>query len=352
MTEQVRDNAYTIDASRNLKVWLNENRCTIAFSTYQHGALFLIGLDQSGKLTQSVHRFARCMGFHADARKIWVSSVHQLWRFGNEAGDLARAQGVDRVYRPRVSFITGDIDIHEMTEDASGRLVFVNTLFSCLATHSVEQSFEPVWKPPFISKLAAEDRCHLNGLASRDGQSAYVSALAASDVVSGWRDHRLDGGVLIDVASGEFVARGLCMPHSPRWALGRLWVLNSGQGSFGTVDLSDGKFTEVTFCPGYARGMRIIGKHAVIGLSRPRSKGAFGGLPLAARLEKHRIEARCGVIVVDLETGNIVEWMFISGSISEIFDVGVLEGTRRAVMLADPKQAPSQLLSFRETTGS
>ena len=59
--------------------------------------------------------------------------------------------------------------------------------FGCLATLSERASFQPLWRPPFLSGLVPEDRCHLNGLAMRDGQPAYVTAVAASDVADGWR---------------------------------------------------------------------------------------------------------------------------------------------------------------------
>ena len=107
---------------------------------------------------------------------------------------------------PQVGYVTGDLDIHDLAVDGSsaegsgapaggGRLVFVNTLFSCLATVSEKQSFLPLWRPPFVSKLAAEDRCHLNGLAMRGGKPAWVTAVSESDVADGWREGpKLDKG--------------------------------------------------------------------------------------------------------------------------------------------------------------
>lgn len=337
---------YVMEASRNFKQWLAENRCSVAFSTYQMGAFFLIGLKPDGTLSQSTHRFSRCMGLSVGKETIWAASLHQLWRFANHAGDLAREQGFDRVYRPRVAYVTGDLDIHEMAETADGQLVFVNTLFSCLAVPSETRSFRPVWQPSFITKLAAEDRCHMNGLAMRDGRPWAVSAVAQSDVANGWRDHRRDGGVIIEVATHEILGRGLSMPHSPRWALGRLWVLNSGRGAFGHIDPATGNFEEVAFCPGYARGMGIIGRYAVIGLSRPRESGAFSGLELDDRMKHHRIEPRSGLMIVNLETGSAVEWLNIKGSISELFDVAVIPETRRPAIMADPKRQGSQLVDF------
>src|SRR5258705_76299 len=93
----------------------------------------------------------------------------------------------------------------------------------------------------------------------------------------------------------ENVASGLSMPHSPRLYDGRLWLLNSGTGEFGTVDRASGAFTPVAFCPGYARGLAFAGRHAVIGLSRPRRNRTFEGLALDERLSAKDAVARCGL---------------------------------------------------------
>src|SRR5262249_29478043 len=144
-------------------------------------------------------------------------------------------EGYDAVFVPQVAHYTADLDVHDLAYGADGRLVFGNTLFSCLAGASESHSFRPIWKPFFISRLAAEDRCHLNGLALKDGRPAYVTAVAETDLADGWRDNRVSGGVVIDVATGEIVCRALSMPHSPRLHDGRLWLLNSGTGEIGTA---------------------------------------------------------------------------------------------------------------------
>ena len=118
------------------------------------------------------------------------------------------------------------------------------------------------------------------------------------------------------------------MPHSPRWHDGRLWVLDSGTGRFGTVDLAAGRFEEVAFCPGYARGLCFVDGHAVIGLSEPRDNKTFGGLPLDSELAKRNAAARCGLIVVDLKTGDTRHWLRLQGVVSELYDVVALEAQR------------------------
>ena len=216
-----------------------------------------------------------------------------------------------------------------MTVEASGRVVFVNTLFGCLATISETHSFVPLWKPPFLSRLAAEDRCHLNGLALEHGMVKFVTAVSQSDVADGWRDRRNDGGCVIDVKSNEIIATGLSMPHSPRVYRNKLWLLNSGTGHFGFIDRSTGCFERVAFCPGYLRGLSFHGDYAIVGLSKSRENKTFSGLELDNNLQSGDAEARCGLQVIDLNSGDVVHWIRIEGVVSELYDVVVLPGVVR-----------------------
>ena len=268
---------------------------------------------------------------------MYLSTLFQLWRFDNALEPGQAYQGYDRLYVPQVAWTTGDLDVHDVAEDGKGRIVFVNTLFGCLATPSESASFVPLWRPPFLSRLAAEDRCHLNGLALKDGRAAYVTAVSRSDVADGWRDRRTGGGVLVDVAADEVVLEGLSMPHSPRWHDagdgGRLWLLDSGTGWFGHADLEAGRFERLTFCPGYSRGLAFHGPFAVIGLSKPRENRTFTGLPLDEELVRRDAEPRCGLMVVDLRTGDAVHWLRIEGVVEELYDVAVLPGVRRPMAI-------------------
>lgn len=318
-----------IAGSRNFAAWLREERASLAFTTYQSGKLFLIGVKPDGKLSIFERTFERCMGLavSADAQTLWMSSVYQLWRFENALPPGRRApEAYDALYVPQVAYTTGDVDAHDIALDREEWPVFVNTLFSCVAAPSESHSFRVVWQPPFISKLAAEDRCHLNGLALREGSPAFVTAVSTSDVHEGWREHRRDGGVIVDVASGEIVAQGLSMPHSPRWHEGKLYVLNSGAGELCAVEPAGGKLEPICFCPGYARGLAIRGHFAVIGLSTCRENRTFSGLPLDDALAAKNVAPRCGLLVVDLRTGDIAHSLTLTGIVRELYDVALLPG--------------------------
>lgn len=322
-----------VSASRQFPQWLAESGISLAFTTYQAGKVFLIGLDEANRLSIFERTIPRCMGLTIHGNSLYVTSLYQLWRFENslEAGE--KHEGYDRLYLPQVGWVTGDLDMHDLAVDADGRIVFVNTLFGCLATVSETHSFAPLWRPPFISRLAAEDRCHLNGLAMESGQARYVTSVAETDVVDSWREHRREGGVVVDVRENAVVLRGLSMPHSPRLHRGKLWLHNSGTGHFGYADLNAGRFEPVAFCPGYLRGLAFHGDFAIAGVSNTRENRSFSGLALEENLTKQKVEPRCALYVIDLRTGDAVHWLRIEGVVRELYDVGVIPGARRPMMI-------------------
>jgi uncharacterized protein (TIGR03032 family) len=185
-------------------------------------------------------------------------------------------------------------------------------------------SFVPRWRPPFISQLAAQDRCHLNGLAMRRGSPAFVTVMASTDEPGGWRQTRNNSGAVLEVASGEAVTTGLTMPHSPRWHDGQLFVLNSGMGRLERVDLATGRCEVIAAVPGYARGLALVGDLAFVGLSRIRETAIFGGAPIAA----YHDQLKCGVGVIELSTGNTIATLQFATGVEEIFDVQAVPGTR------------------------
>ena len=338
-----------IYGSRHFAAWLDEQHVSLAFSTYQAGKLFLVGRRPDGQLSVHERTFSRCMGLAAHGDGLWMSSLYQLWRLENTLEPGEDYQGYDRLYVPRVGYTTGDIDLHDIAINADGQPIFANTKFSCLATLSPTASFKPVWKPPFITKLAPEDRCHLNGLALVDGQPKYVTVVSTSDVLEGWRTRRTDGGAVLDVDTGEFVATGLSMPHSPRWYRGQLWLHQSGTGEFGRIDLQTGRFEPVTFCPGYLRGLAFSGNYAIVGLSRPRHERTFNGLPLDKTLAAKGGEAQCGLQVIDLKTGNIEHWLHIEGPVEELYDVVTLPNVTRPMALGFVTDEIQRILSIDDT---
>lgn len=334
-----------VATSRYFSQWLQQQHISLAFTTYQTHRLGLVGLKSEGRLGIFERLLDRPMGLYTADHSLYLSTRYQLWRFENVLSPGQWEQGGDRLYVPRVGHTTGDLDIHDVVLDASGQLIFVNTLHGCLATLDDRHSFRPWWKPPFISRLAAEDRCHLNGLALKDGQPAYVTAVSQSDVADGWREKRRDGGCVVSVADNEVVAGGLSMPHSPRWYRDRLWLLNSGRGELGYVDLDQGSFQPVTFCPGYPRGLAFWDRYAIVGISKPRDQ-TFSGLDLDDLLMEKGAIARCGLLIVDLDSGDIVHWLRLEGVVTELYDVQVIAGAQRPRALGFKNDEIAQKITF------
>lgn len=320
--------------SSSFSDWLASANASLSLTTYQAGRLFFIGRNADGGVRAHERLIEQCQGLWTDGQSLWTSGLYMLWRFENvlRKGETTPA-GADRKFVPVEGRVVGRTDVHDIglgEIDGMRRPIFVNTRYNCLATISDTASFRPLWRPNFISALVGEDRCHLNGLAMDGTRPAFVSAVSRSDVADGWRDRRDDGGVLIDVDSNEIAASGLSMPHSPRLYDGRLWLLNSGKGEFGVVDPADGTFSPICFCPGYARGLAFVGRYAVIGLSRPRRGGTFAGLALDRRLAERDTVARCGLMIVDIDSGTVLEWLRFEHTIEELYDVAVLPRVRSA----------------------
>ena len=153
---------------------------------------------------------------------------------------------------------------------------------------------------------------------------------------------------MVDVRSNQVVATGLSMPHSPRWYRGRLWVLNSGTGHFGYINLQQRRFVPVTFCPGYLRGLTFVGDYAVVGLSRPRHDLTFGGLALQEELQHRSAEPQCGLQIIDLTSGDVVHFLRMQGDVSELYDVGALPAVVRPMALGFKSDEIQRLLAVDE----
>jgi uncharacterized protein (TIGR03032 family) len=243
--------------------------------------------------------------------------------------------------------MTGDVQIHEMAWvpakataapalTSLSELWFVNTRFSCLATRSEQYSFVPRWKPPFISALTPDDRCHLNGIALREGEVRYITALGEADKAAGWRDNKRAGGILMDVKSEQIITRGLSMPHSPRWHNSNLWILESGNGGIGVIDQRNGRYQEIARLPGFTRGIDFVGNYALVGLSQVRESAVFSGIAVAERPQEERF---CGVWAIDICSGKTVGFVKFMDAVQEIFGLQALVGLRwPEVLNEDQKQ--------------
>lgn len=340
-------NIIACDADAGFQGWLSQAGGSLVISTYQAGKLALVGWNGQ-QVTLLLRQFDKPMGIAVQNHRLALATRHQVLLFANSpvlAHDYLENQPgrYDALYLPRVSYFTGDLNIHDLAW-GDRDLWIVNTRFSCLAMLSPEFSFVPQWRPSFISQIVPEDRCHLNGLAMRDGKPRYVTALGATDTVGGWRADKAKGGVLIDVETNEIVVSGLSMPHSPYWHRGALWLLNSGAGELLRVNPESGQVEVVCALPGFLRGLCCVGDYALVGLCQIREQHIFGGLPIQERFDR----LLCGVAIVDLGTGKQVGWLEFPQGCQELYGVQFLPQQLRPMILNSEKPEMQQAFTAPE----
>ena len=325
-------------ASDSFTEWLAGLRGTLAVTTYQAGKVALIGW-RDHRPSLLMREFEKPMGLAVAPDQLALATRNEITFLANApllAWDFLLDQPgrYDALYLPRASYYTGDLNVHDVAF-AGDDLWIVASRFSCLAGLSRKHCFEPRWKPPFVSEVVPEDRCHLNGLTVIDGRPKYVTALGESNVAGGWRENKASGGLLMDVDSGEILLRGLSMPHSPRWSNGQLWLLNSGAGELLHFDPLKQKAEVVAALPAYLRGLCLIDGYAVVGMCQIREKHIFGGLPVQQRFEK----LLSGVAVIELSSGRTVGMFEFTAGCTEIYDVQFLPGIRQPMLLNQRQDA-------------
>jgi protein O-GlcNAc transferase len=342
--------------------WLSQAKGSVLITTYQAGKVILVGWNGE-QVTLLPRQFPKPMGVAiADNRSqqgndsMALATQQEVLFFANapalapnylpESGlpqsGLPQSGQYDALFLPRAAYFTGDLLIHDLAFGTEG-LWAVNTRFSCLAILSSEFSFVPRWQPAFISELAPEDRCHLNGMAIVSGRPQYVTALGRSNTPRGWSAGKVNGGILIHVDTQEIVLQGLSMPHSPRWYQDRLWLLNSGTGELWQVDPLSRQHEVVCALPGFGRGLAFVGDFALVGLSQIREQHIFGGLPIQSQFDR----LLAGVAVVNLKTGEFAGLLKFPTGSQELYDVAFLPNLLRP-MLLNPSVDASQAITTPE----
>src|SRR5262245_10792545 len=113
--------------SRYFLDWLLQQRCSLAFTSYQTGKLFLVGRKSASgagvptseadtALSVFERTYNHCMGMHAsaDGHTIWLSSRYQIWR-------LERAPANAVPYQPVAGTTTDSNDIQQQPPQWVGR---------------------------------------------------------------------------------------------------------------------------------------------------------------------------------------------------------------------------------------
>lgn len=352
---------FSCSYTTNLPALFSQLNFSVAFTSYQAGRLMVVRSDGE-KLDINFKSFPRPMGLATTKNSLTLGTFTQVIKFQrddrllrqikkplpgiedditaprlkdaskkNDDGDEDSQERYKSLHEPvdarvdacfitRSTHHTGMINIHDIAWGEQG-LWAVNSSFSCLATLEPDYSFVPRWKPPFISALAPEDRCHLNGMAMEGGKPAYVTTFSKFDEPSRWRKSDHFDGTLIDVQSNEIVADGLTMPHSPRCYRGKVYFCDSGHGRINCYDPMNGSVETLVELPGYSRGMDFFGSIMVVGLSRVRQTNVARPAPVGQKFQ----ETWSGVWLINLEDSSVIGSIRFTGNVDQIYDVSVVD---------------------------
>ena len=336
-------NPFELEYTPQFAELLHNLNISVALSTYQAGKVVMISAFNKDRLIQFPRTFENAMGMAYKDGKLAVSAKSSVEVLKNES-ELAKSypkkpNTYDAMFVPRASYHTGYLALHDMAY-LNKKLVAVNTLFSCLSYINDEENFTPFWQPPFIDDLKPEDRCHMNGMATENGEIKYLTALGTGNTAQEWRDKKMSGGIIMEYPSGKIITDGLAMPHSPRIFNNKLYVLNSAQGELLEIDRETGKKELVVNLGGFARGMEMVGDYLFIGVSKLRHNSkVFNDLPIANT-------SYAGIIAVHLPYKTIAGTARYKMSVDEIYDVKILENIKRPNILAMNNEFKDSTISF------
>ncbi len=310
---------------------LMQLNCTLVISTYQAGKVIFINSDNDQKLNMLPRSFNKAMGVAIDGDRMAIATKEEIIKLVNSkalAEFYPNQPGkYSSLFVPRATYYTGNVDMHDLEFGTEG-LWAINSSFSCLCLIDDNYSFIPKWKPSFITELASEDRCHLNGLAMVDGKPKYVTALGTGNTFQSWRDNIVSGGVLIDVETNEVILKNLAMPHSPRMYKGELYMLLSASGEVIKVDMKNKTYSVLKNLEGFVRGLAIVDDYMFVGMSKLRKNSStFAKLPFADKA------TTAGIKIIHLPTQALVGEITYQTSVDEIYDLQIIKENNRAGIL-------------------
>ncbi len=325
------ENPFNYHHTKSFAQILHALKSSLVLSTYQTGKVVMFSPKNESQMIQLPRNFRKPMGVASHEKHLAIACLNEVimtHRSQNAAKAYPNKPNVyDAIYLPRSSHYTGAVDTHDICYGQGG-LWAVITQFSCIAQLDPRFSFLPKWKPHFISEVAPGDRCHLNGMTMKNGIPKYVTALGKSDVAGGWRENKLNGGILMDVETNEVLLEGLAMPHSPRLVGDEIYYLQSADGELWKYHVPSKSNEKICEVPGFARGMSFYQNYLFIGLSKIREDSKdFGKMPIASK------NPIAGVAIVNLRSKKVEGVLEYKSAVKELYDVHILPNVLRPNIL-------------------
>ena len=213
--------------------------------------------------------FPSPMGIAVDRHRLALGTTRcRSWEYRNQpavARKLHPEGRHDAVLPPPGHHVTGDIQVHE---------VGLRAATSCGRWPPASRAWRPSTASTASCPAGGRRSCRRWPPRTAATSTAWPSSTTRSATSPPWTGPirpaaggttRRQRGVVLEVPSGEVVAHGLSMPHSPRCPRRRLWVLSSGRGEVCTVDIGHGERG------GGGEGARL---HPGPGLRRARTRSS------------------------------------------------------------------------------
>ena len=242
----------------NVPAFLDQLGISLIVSTYQAGKAIVVRSD-NGTLNTHFRTFAKPMGIVADTARLTIGGANTVWEYRNMpavAQKLEPAGKHDACYLPRRIHVTGDIDIHELAWAGDGELWVVNTRFCCLCTLDDDR---------VLAALATAVRQRLGARRSlppqrpSHGRRPPEVRHRVGRNRSRWRLARKQGQRRRAYRRGDERNPAARIVHAALAALapGKLWLLESGEGSLAQADLGPRTWRTVAQVPGFTRGIDL-----------------------------------------------------------------------------------------------
>lgn len=335
---------YSINFDKSFPKILFDKKVSLVFSTYQAGRLIVLGSLNGNHLHQIPVGFKKPMGIAISDNKLAIATLDSLYFFSNRehVADTIRLneKNFDTVYLQRAKYATSTLDIHDIAF-GNGILWGVNTVFSCLCVFDINHNYVPKWKPPFISALVPEDRCHLNGMVLENDLPVYVSMLSTTNTKEGWRENITETGTIMTVPKGEVIAEGLSLPHSLLLDGDYLYYLESGKGTLNRIHRETKEIEVVHEFERFVRGMKRLDNLFFIGYSAVRkSSKTFSSI----RFENPSDNA--GVLIYDIQQNEVVSKLEYEGDVEEIYDLNYFDGFLKPAIVNDKQEEFNNVITF------
>ena len=291
--------------------------------------------SDGGVINTHFRAFNKPMGMAVGRGRLAIGTAVDVWEFRNVPAVAAKLDPPgkhDACYLPRSAHVTGDVQIHEMAY-VDDEVWFVNTRFSCLATHDPDHSFAPSGGRSSSRSsrptTAAISTAWASSTAGRGGSPRWAKP---TQPAAGARTRRAAAFSSTSSRTKSSPAACRCPTRRAGTTAG-CGCLESGTGSLGTSILRTGRYEPIVHLDGFTRGLEMVGNLAFIGLSQVRETAVFSGIQITERLQE--TERTCGVWVVDIQRGQVVAFLKFEEAVQEIFAVALLPGIRFPDLIND-----------------